>query len=182
MNVKRGLRVVAAGAVGLVLVGVGATPSLAAEFWTYERTGKGNASAQEMYLTVNGPLQSGPGASMVVEPLSGSGNQQWTFWAPAEAGGNYIIRSGGSTNQYALSISGNSSANGTKVVQWNYEPSNKYEQWHQDDSNGRRYKNIGTNKCLAVAGGTASTVANGAQVIIWDCGSGLDQQWADIPA
>ena len=179
MNARHWMRLTAAAVVGVLLVTVNPAPSFAAPVWEVVKNGKGNRSAQPLYLTVAGSTGAAAGAAVVVNPASSSLNQQWDF--EFHSGPYYIIRNRGTSDMKALSVEGNSSANGARIVQWFYQPTNKYEQWKYTGLTGGYYKyiNVGTGNCLAVEGGTASTIPSGSQVILWDCGSGLDQQWND---
>jgi hypothetical protein len=97
----------------------------------------------------------------------------------------FIFRGAGTSNQYALSISNNSATNGTQVVQWWYQANNAYQQWtytEKTQSDGEvftQFKNVGTGKCLAVAGAGDGRISPGDKVIIWGCGSGQDQWWSE---
>lgn len=176
MNVKRGLRSVAAVIIGLVTVGAVATPSFAATApLEYVKNGKGSTAAQPLYLTASGTA----GSLVTVKTnLGGSALQRWYM---EYDGSYYIIRSDYTSGGYALSIQNNDSTNGTKVLTWYYQPTNNFEKWKLEWVNNKpRYRNVGTQKCLGVTGGTASSVPSGSQVIIWDCGSGPDQQWSDV--
>ena len=101
-----------------------------------------------------------------------------------QSDGTVIFRNAGTSNQFALSIEGNGKSNNTRVLAWWYQPTNKFQKWVVDASwtgGIKRWRNVGASennvdKCLAVRG-AADGVAPGDQVIIWDCGSGEDQQW-----
>jgi hypothetical protein len=147
----------------------------AAQTWYQLRNKKTDEDGQALLLTGGSGLKDQPSVWWLKGV--GAGEQAWTFDGPSTA---YHIRSGKTDSQLALSILNNSSTNGTAVVTWTYQPNNVYEQWHLV-SLGNNFWHIESNghpgKCLAVTGGTASTIPIGSKAIIWDCGSGPDQAW-----
>jgi hypothetical protein len=160
--------------VGLTVVAVEAKPSSASVLWQTLENGKGTTDASPVRLSATAGFA---GAAVWVRTFTGDQDQMWDF--EMQRDGSYIIRSGYTSHWFALSILNNSSANGTHVIQWWYEPTNAYQKWKLEFVLGQeRYRNVATQKCLAVTGGTASNYPNsGAQVIIWSCGTGLDQLW-----
>ena len=168
---RRVSRAVVAAVIGLTMVVGNATPSFAAQVWYVLENGKGTPQAQPLYLTIGGGLK---GQATLHDSLN-SATQEWTFQVVSDY---FFIRSGASTQQWALSVLGNSSANKTPVVQYTYQPTNEYQQWREERfDDGFRYRNVATKKCLAANGGTADRLPNGTGVIIYDCGTGLDQLW-----
>ncbi|MFI5492513.1 RICIN domain-containing protein [Actinoplanes sp. NPDC051859] len=104
-------------------------------------------------------------------------DQQWIM-GPNDTG--KAIRNGGTAHQFALSIQGNSHANGARVVQWWHQPNNRYQSWRTEFAyhNGDFWYKIinnATGKCLAVANG--GDLNAGAAIIQWTCGNGPDQKW-----
>jgi len=173
-RVGRLLRALAAAAAGLTLVVGIATPSAAAQTWYDFINGKGDGGFA-LFLTVSGGLK----AQATVKTEVAGGSQLWTY---QDSGGYVFLRSGNSTQQYALSILDNNHANKTPVVQYTYQPTNDYQKWTREFvANGGwyRFRNLATGRCLAVLGGTASTLPSGSGVIIYDCGSGQDQVWQE---
>ena len=180
----------AAVAVGLMLVGIEATPGAAAgnpydEWWSLSNL-KATPDGYALYLAVYGNMGAPLGTPVVVKRFDGQGNQQWRF--ERQSDDTVIVRSGGTQAQQALSIEGNSHTNGTRVLQYTYQPSNRYQRWHilEDKRNETttpskwgivRLRNVATNKCLGVAGGTAQSLPPLSQAVIWDCSSGADQRW-----
>jgi hypothetical protein len=172
------VRVVAAAAVGILLAGVAAAPSYATTvLWERFRPGIGGLNAEYLYLTVAGySTANGANAQVADNDGSNTGSQLWQSY---DLGGDkFAFRNAGTTDWKALSIKNNAATNGTQVVQWQFESTNKWEQWTEVDSGGvQRFKNVGTNLCLAVAGGGSAYRASGANVIIWNCDGGQDQNW-----
>jgi len=172
------LRVAAAVAVGILAAGLATAPSFAATvLWSRLETGVGGNNAEGLYLTVAGySTANGANAQVADYDNRTTGSQFWQWFRVP--GGEWALRNAGTTDWKALSIKGNAAGNGVQVVQWQYEQSNRYEQWTQATSGGiTRYKNVGTGYCLAVAGGGNGRVPSGANVITWNCTGGSDQDW-----
>nr|WP_296064965.1 RICIN domain-containing protein [uncultured Actinoplanes sp.] len=176
-------RVLAVAAAGLLLAGFETTPSAAepaAEVrWQYLSNGKGTPDHQPLYMSVYGNVGAPQGTAIVLKRFDEGPNwqnQQWYFekWA-----GYYMIRSAGTSAWQALSLKGNSSANGTSVIQYAYNAANEYQRWVLIwlPDGGVKIRNQKTGKCLAVAGGTAPTVPALSPVITYDCVNGADQIW-----
>jgi hypothetical protein len=136
----------------------------------------GNPPAAASAIAVVSRLTQAPNSSQII------GDEQWR--TVDIGGGKIIFRGAGTSNQFALSIAGNSSADGTQVLQYWYQPDNKYQQWtstsrtQSDGETWTQFKNVGTGKCLAVAG-AIDGIAPGDKVIIYSCGSGEDQWWSE---
>jgi hypothetical protein len=163
----------------------------AANDWGYLQNGKPQFAYGPLVLAIRGGVRAGAGADALVwttSTASGGGTVGDQLWRlqPVGVNGEVWIRNAGTSNQYALSVQNNSSSNGTHVIQWWFDATNQYERWQPINlgSDGyRQFRNVGATgsgngKCLAVAGaGGSSYLEVGAQVVLWDCGSGDDQKW-----
>ncbi|MBO3743904.1 RICIN domain-containing protein [Actinoplanes flavus] len=136
-----------------------------------------------MYLSIRGGSGAGAGADAIMfwqsfnEGGTGVADQLWTQ-QPVGVSNYVYLRNPASP--FALSVQGNGHTNGTKVIQWWFDEDNEYEQWapiYYGDVRG--FRNVGAeNMCLAVAGGGNAYIVPRAQVIIWNClGGGDDQRW-----
>ncbi len=162
----------------------------AADTWLTLKVSKEAPNSDSLFMAIRGGVSAGAGADALVWTLSKVngrvvGDQQWKL-QPVGYAGQVWIRNAGTANQFALSVKGNSAANGTPVVQWWFDATNLYQRWLPievgTNGNYTQFENVATGKCLAVEGGGAETIPRGARLILWNCTRGLDQQWADYLA
>ncbi len=187
MRLRRNFSVVAGLLAGVLVAGAGASAAQAdpSDRWGTlynQKASRGNAGR---VLSISGGMSAGAGADAILYAPSWrtdgrpAGDQEWIkVDAPLSYRGDiFSLRSAGTSNQFALSVKGNSHANGAQLVQWWYDPNNEYQQWKLTNTAPPQYKNIATGNCLAVEDGGNPSAPPRAKVIMWDCGSGLDQRW-----
>jgi hypothetical protein len=130
-----------------------------------------------LYLTAAAPASTNGSPVVQRSRLAGSQSQAWTFTAGSVAGYDFI-RSAATSSWKALGISGSSTANGGKAIQWTYVPGLADQQWYMYypsplDSYVELI-NLNSDKCLGIPG--SSTTA-GVQAVQWDCRGIGDQYW-----
>jgi hypothetical protein len=140
-------------------------------------------------LAIQGGVGTPAGAKVLqwYAPATGAvpQDQQWTIQSAGSSSSYWIIRTASTSNWYALTVDGNSTANGAGMIQWWYTTNNYYQQWSQvaayigSSFAGYHFVNRSTGKCLGLPGtnGGATVPPSGVQVIQWTCGSGKDQIW-----
>ncbi|MEV4643219.1 RICIN domain-containing protein [Actinoplanes sp. NPDC049548] len=167
----------------LALVGLQSPAQAAVTSWaSLYNNATGNVMA------IKGGTGATAGADVIQWPPAAYTNPQDQYWGrdysvfPQNSANTYFaLRTAGTANQFALSVDGNSSANGAKLVQWWFKFDNMFEQWSiarvvtVNGSTVVQYQNRGTGKCIALQGG--STAPAGAPLIQFTCGSGPDQLW-----
>jgi hypothetical protein len=144
---------------------------LATTWWLIQNVNSG------LFLTAAAPASTNGSPVVQRSLLPGSQSQAWTFTAGSVAGYSYL-RSAATSSWKALGISGSSTANGGKAIQWTYVSGLADQQWHQYyPSMVDEYfelQNLNSSKCLGIPG--SSTTA-GVQAIQWDCRGIGDQYW-----
>lgn len=189
MRFTRLVSVAAAAVVGLASAAVGAAPAHAADVtWNKIR----NIFSTDV-LAIQGGVGTPAGAKVLqwYAPATGAvpQDQQWTIQPVSSTSPYWLIRTASTSNWYALTVDGNSSANGAGMIQWWYTSNNYYQQWSQEAAYigsqfaGYHFVNRSTGKCLALpgTGGGTTVPPSGVQVIQWTCGSGRDQIWDVTP-
>ena len=113
------------------------------------------------YLSVSGG-RTDPGAPVIGWTLSpGSRSQAWTYYQ-IPGSDNYVIRSGNTSNWYALAISGGLLSTGTAAIQWNFEVTSSVahpeQQWKMEPvltpSGTQKFwwRNVNSYLCLTAGG------------------------------
>ncbi|MFI1994580.1 RICIN domain-containing protein [Actinoplanes sp. NPDC020271] len=102
-------------------------------------------------------------------------------WLPSQnAEGYWSFRNAGTTDWKALTVNGNNSNNGERIISWPYKSTNHYQQWRRENNPAwpghYRFINRGSGLCLAISGGGSNAL--GAQSVQWSCGTGPDQAWS----
>jgi len=167
------LRVVAAGAVAIVVSGAAAavvsTPAAAATVDTsawYVLVNRNSGKALDVYN-----LATNDGARITQWARNDGNQQQWQF---VDSGGGYY-RLKSRLSGKVLDVYNYSTANGANIVQWT-DGNGSNQQFRLADSDGGHIRliNRNSNKVVEVQGGST---ADGGNVVQYDDWNGANQQW-----